>query len=262
MSDKLTLSCKYLELTHFIQFPFFLMSPLSRICLFLHSVFWVYHRATPGVSFKLRDCVLTPMELLEQWDAYTIHSAYYITKHVNAALQRCLGLAPYHADVSKWFQESPKPRRSIHFWPATKSRQNTMMISTFFGSDKCSLCRRKCMTSSRSRAAVCQDCRNDPVHAIEFAMKRLNVTQRDALSMSRQCSECNFCFEDASTFATFRNVRSKSQSGAGNKSIHNNVLVTPLANCSCIDCPVTYERHRLRESQLEAIAICESLGVI
>ena len=28
--------------------------------------------ATPGVQFKLRDGVLTPMELLEQWDAYVL----------------------------------------------------------------------------------------------------------------------------------------------------------------------------------------------
>ena len=128
----------------------------------------IRRRATPGAAIKLRDCVLTPMELLEQWDAFTIHSTYYITKHVNAALQRCLGLSPHHVDVSLWFEASSKPSRSIHYWPSTRSRQNTMMISTFFGSDKCSLCRRKCTTSSRSRAAVCEDCRNDPVQAIDW----------------------------------------------------------------------------------------------
>jgi DNA polymerase zeta len=36
--------------------------------------------ATPGVTFRLKDCVLTPLELLERWDAYTIHSSYYIIK--------------------------------------------------------------------------------------------------------------------------------------------------------------------------------------
>jgi DNA polymerase zeta len=36
--------------------------------------------ATPGITFRLKDCVLTPLELLERWDAYTIHSTYYITK--------------------------------------------------------------------------------------------------------------------------------------------------------------------------------------
>jgi hypothetical protein len=200
------------------------------------------------------------MELLEQWDAYTIHSAYYITKHVNAAVQRCLGLAPYHVDVSSWFEASPKPRRRIHFWPLTRSRLNTMMISTYFGSDKCSLCGRKCMANTRSRAAVCHHCRNDPVKAIASAMKRLNLTQQDAMSLARKCSDCNLCFEDGSTFATVRNVRSTA--GAGNKSIHATVLVTPFANCSCIDCPVTFERHQSRESEIEAIAICEALDAI
>lgn len=36
--------------------------------------------ATPGVTFRLKDCVLTPTELLERWDAYTIHTAYYIER--------------------------------------------------------------------------------------------------------------------------------------------------------------------------------------
>lgn len=223
---------------------------------------FICHSATPGAAFKLRDCVVTPMELLEQWDAYAIHTAYYITKHVNAALQRCLGLAPYRVDVSAWFEASPKPRRRIHFWPSTRSRQNTMMISTFFGSDKCSLCGRKCMASSRSRAAVCQDCRDDPVKAIESAMKRLNMAQKDAHSSARKCSKCNLCFEDASTFATVRSIRSTPQTGVANRSVHATVLVTPLANCSCIDCPVTFERHHLRENEMEAIAICEALDAI
>lgn len=36
--------------------------------------------ATPGKNFKLKDCVLTPLEMLERWDGYTIHSAYYIER--------------------------------------------------------------------------------------------------------------------------------------------------------------------------------------
>jgi DNA polymerase zeta len=36
--------------------------------------------ATPGKKFKLKDCVLTPLEMLERWDGYTIHSAYYIER--------------------------------------------------------------------------------------------------------------------------------------------------------------------------------------
>jgi len=52
---------------------------------------------------KLKDCVLTPLELLEQWDAYAIHATYYAVKHVNVALQRCLGLPPFNIDISNWY---------------------------------------------------------------------------------------------------------------------------------------------------------------
>ena len=36
--------------------------------------------SSPGRSFKLRDCVLTPDELLAMWDCFTIHTTYYIQK--------------------------------------------------------------------------------------------------------------------------------------------------------------------------------------
>jgi len=220
--------------------------------------------ATPGVAFKLQDCVLTPMELLEQWDSYTIHTGYYIGKHVNSALQRCLGLEPYRIDVSAWFESCPKPRQRIHFWPSTRSKQNTMMISTFFGSDKCSLCGRKCATTGQGRAVVCQDCQRDPVKALDIAMKSLNVTQQKAMSLAQKCKSCNLCFEDASTYAVTRMARSSNSTNFNNgrPSVYSNLLVTPLANCTCIDCPVTFERHRLRESELEATAICEAFNVI
>lgn len=217
--------------------------------------------ATPGINFRLRDCVLTPMELLEQWDAYTVHSAYYIVKHVNAALQRCFGLAPHKVNISAWFESCPKPRRRIHFWPTTRSG-SSLMISSYFGSDMCSLCGRKCQSQGRSRAAVCADCRKDDVTALVDAMDRLNTTQRKALELANRCRACNLCFEDANSFAmlqTQRPTKSKSLLGGNRQS---GGIVTPLANCSCIDCPTTFERHRLREAELEASAICETLEAI
>lgn len=219
--------------------------------------------ATPGVAFKLQDCVLTPLELLEQWDSYTIHAGYYITKHVNAALQRCLGLGPYSVDVAAWFEASPKRRHRIHFWPSTRSKQSTMMISNFFGSDKCSLCGRKCTASGQGRAAICNDCRRYPVTALASAMKRLNLTQQCSLSLAQKCSSCSLCFEDASTFAVTRSARSSSNSSNSlSRSSLSNILVTPIANCTCIDCPTTFERHRQREMELEATAVCEALNAL
>ena len=222
--------------------------------------------ASPGVNFRLRDCVLTPMELLEQWDAYTIHSRYYITKHVNAALQRCLGLPPHNVDVNAWYESSPKPRQRIHFWPATRTGNN-VMISSYFGSDICSLCKKKCMAQGLSRVAVCNSCRlKYPVAAVQRALTKLNMVQRESMQVAGRCKDCNKCFEDASTFAqcqTLQRVgRSQTSSTERASKSYATGLVTPLANCSCIDCPTTFERHRLREAELEALAICETLGAI
>jgi DNA polymerase zeta len=200
--------------------------------------------ATPGVTFRLRDCVLTPMELLEQWDAYTIHSAYYITKHVNGASQRCLGLAPHKVNVNSWYESCPKPRRRIHFWPTTRSG-SSLMISSYFGSDTCALCGKKCMSQERSRAAVCSDCRKDDVKALVTSIQRLNTTQRKALAVASRCSSCNLCFEDAGTFAALQihqSTHSKTSLFGG--SGQSERIVTPLANCSCVDCPTTFDRHR------------------
>lgn len=218
--------------------------------------------ATPGSTFRLRDCVLTPTELLEQWDAYTIHFEYYITKHVNAALQRCLGLPPYKIDVTTWYWSCPKPKRRIHFWPVTRACRS-IMISSYFGSDTCALCGKKCRAQGRSKAVVCGDCQKDGVNAMHSALVRLNRTQNEAHAVAMRCSNCNACFEDSTTFA----VEKGGKSGVLNSSVvsamsqANHGILTPIANCTCIDCPRIFERHRLREAELEAVEICKSLDL-
>lgn len=213
--------------------------------------------ATPGVSFRLRDCVLTPLELLEQWDAYTIHSAYYITKHLNAALQRCLSLAPHNVNVHDWYASCPKPRARIHFWPLTRSG-NSLMISSYFGSDICSMCKTRTKAHGASRISVCDDCRGDSLTSSARALTWVGSIQNQAQQVAQRCRACNLCWEDASTFAQCRpDERSKSRSNAGTNIKAG--IMTPLANCSCIDCPTTYERHRLRESEIEALSLCAAL---
>lgn len=214
--------------------------------------------ATPGTSFRLKDSVLTPMELLEQWDAFSIHTLYYIKKHVNAALQRCLGLVPHQVDVNKWFEACPKPRRRIHFWPVTRSG-NSVMISSYFGSDTCSVCGRSSKARRASRATICDACLKDPMKAMLFVGSRLSEVQRRSLVVAEICSSCNHCHEDATTFAQVRTKTASSSVVALAAGIPE-AVVTPLANCSCIDCPITYERHRLRESQLEASALDQAIG--
>lgn len=221
--------------------------------------------ATPGANWRLRDCVVTPMELLEQWDAYSIHTAYYITKHVNAALQRCLGLSPFKVNVNAWYEACPKPRRRIHFWPTTRSG-NSLMISSYFGSDICSLCGQKCIANGRAKAVVCATCRQDGVQASHIAMTRWNKVQHDAQALAKTCSKCNGCFESAETFAALRLKAGEGRArGADATRRSTNCaagIVTPIANCSCIDCPNTYERHRLRETELEVVELCKALELI
>ena len=217
--------------------------------------------ATPGVTFRLKDCVLTPMELLERWDAYTIHSTYYISKHVNASLQRCLGLAPHHINVNSWFESCPKPRRRIHFWPVCS--RSRAMITSYFGSDICSLCKTKCKAQGRSRVVVCDGCKRDSVRATYLATSHLNKVQRAAHDIAKKCSSCNLCFEDATTFASTTTKCDNNSKGRqlGFSSDASISLVVPIANCVCIDCPITFQRHRLRESEIEATAICKALDL-
>jgi DNA polymerase zeta len=211
--------------------------------------------ATPGASYRLKDCVLTPMELLAQWDSYTLHSSYYIVKHVNAALERCLGLAPHFIKINDWYEACPKPRRRIHFWPVTRTGSSSM-ISAYFGSDICSLCGTKCMAQGRARAVVCAICRQDEVKVVVAASKKLQEVQEEALAAAKVCSSCNSCFEDASTFAPER--VDHHETGGGRQE----GVAVPIAACTCIDCPNTYKRHRLKEECLEMEEICKALEIL
>jgi hypothetical protein len=67
------------------------------------------------MTFCFKDWVLTPLELIERWDDYKIHSSYHIEKHDNAAPQHCLGSAPHVVKVSDWFQTCPKPVAEVIF---------------------------------------------------------------------------------------------------------------------------------------------------
>jgi DNA polymerase zeta len=210
--------------------------------------------ATPGITFRLKDCVLTPLELLERWDAYKIHAGYYIEKHVNASLQRCLGLAPHFIEVAEWFGACPKPRRRTHFWPIKSKRA---MITAYFGNDVCSLCERKCQADGSSSVVVCKSCQKDQVNSVQSAAAKINKIQKEANEIAKKCSKCSGCFESADTYAVVIRQEPKSTTSAESRPLfqrqrNDHQLLMPLANCVCIDCPITYERHRLREQSIEA----------
>jgi hypothetical protein len=156
-------------------------------------------------------------------------------------------LAPHFIDVNAWYQACPKPRRRIHFWPISRKRT---MITNYFGSDSCSLCKQKCEAQGRARVVVCRDCQKNRVRATQIATSQLNKVQQAAHALAKECSSCNKCFENASTFAA---VRGKDDSSG---------VVVPMANCVCIDCPNTFERHRLRDNELEATEVCRALALL
>lgn len=204
---------------------------------------------------------MTPMELLEQWDSYSVHSAYYIERHVNPALQRCLGLAPFKIDVTTWYKSCAKPRRRIHYWPHSRAKQNTLMISHFFGSDACSLCGQKCTLTGRTKISICSLCKSDPHRAVTVAMNKLATVQREAIRIAQTCSQCNMDFEDSATFATTTEATAKTTKGgnAPRATKPTIVLKRPLANCICIDCPLTFQRHHVAELLFMARDVVEAV---
>lgn len=218
--------------------------------------------ASPGRSFKLRDCVLTPNELLTQWDAYSVHSFYYTTKHVNAALDRCFSLEPFRIDINIWYQSAPKPHKRIHHWPVSKYGNSTM-ISMFFGSDVCALCGQQSKSNSVAKSVVCYTCKADPVSASFLALNRLNHVQQRANILALICERCNGFVENSGTYAPqrFRENQKFEKSSILKPQLKSHGVISPIANCTCIDCPVSYQRHELRESEIEALSLCRSLNL-
>lgn len=220
--------------------------------------------AMPGRAFKLKDGVLTPLELLEQWDAYSINTEYYTVRHVNAALQRCFGLPPFKINIQAWYNSCPKPRRRIHHWPQSRSATSSM-ISSFFGSDSCALCGKKCKSTGSSRVVVCKDCRADSIAVAYTAITKLKRTQQQANQLAAICSDCNGCLESSGTYATEeirQSTKRRENALAWSQSSRKTYrLCTPIANCVCIDCPITYKRHKIREAEIEATELCHALNL-
>ena len=142
------------------------------------------------------------------------------------------------------------------------------MITSYFGSDICSFCNAKCEAKGASPAVVCKECQRDPVVATHLAITRLSEVQKAAHAVAKDCGRCSLCFEDASTFAPTAVVDNKAK-GVGTRSSFwgaersstKTTLCVPMSHCVCIDCPRTFERHRLRELELEAKAVCGALDL-
>lgn len=226
--------------------------------------------ASPGRNFKLRDCVLTPDELLAQWDAYTVHSQYYATKHLNAALNRCFSLDPFKIDINVWYQAAPKPQKRIHNWPITRAGNSTM-ISSYFGSDICAICFQKSKTDGAAKAVICNACKGNSNITSYLALRSLNKVQKEGDHLASICQQCNGCVENSGTYATEKIIARKSKSTISSKrkiqfstatGSCSRGVVAPISICTCIDCPVTYKRHRARELEIEALDLCNALRLL
>jgi hypothetical protein len=201
---------------------------------------------------------LTPNELLSQWDSFTIHAAYYATKHVNAALQRCLGLSPYKINVHAWYEACPKPQKRIHYWPLTRTG-GSAMISAYFGSDTCAMCKKKCKVDGGSKAVICNRCKKDRGVAVYLAMNTLNSVQQHSDALASICQRCNGCLESSGTYASEK--CSSVKRNCSSTCISRGGIESPISNCTCTDCPTNYKRHAMREAEIEALALCKALKI-
>jgi hypothetical protein len=186
-------------------------------------------------------------------------SLFLKCRHVNAALQRCFGLPPFKINIQAWYNSCPKPRRRIHHWPQSRS-SSSLMISSYFGSDTCAFCTQKCKSVGSSKVVVCERCKTDGIGVACTAIDKLKKTQERANRLAATCAACNGCAESSWSFAK-EDKRRERILGAANPTHRRGRLLLPMANCVCVDCPITYDRHSARESEIEAMELCHALDL-
>ena len=189
---------------------------------------------------------------------------------MNAALNRCFSLAPFKIDINSWYEAAPKPQKRIHHWPVTRTGNSTM-ISVYFGSDVCAICGQKPKTSGSSKSVICSSCRSKKNIAAFLALRTLNEVQQKAEHLSSICQQCNGCFENAGTYAVEKMVPQRKKFKTFSRSSHAQStssstitlisagVMSPISICTCIDCGITYKHDEMRELEIEALALCNSL---
>jgi len=204
--------------------------------------------ATPGQAFRLKDCVRTPMQLLENWDRESIHTAYYASTQLNRALARCFSLPPYNINIHAWFASTPKPRKRANFWPVKKEKN----ISNFFGSGTCAHCAEKCPSNGSSKVVVCTRClagSERQVGAV-WALNRHNKSLKMREGLRKICENCN-------------GLRGAGDElGFGADAGEGKGVVVPIGNCLNLECAVFFKRHRVREMEIESEAVVKAFGLL
>ncbi|GMI46903.1 hypothetical protein TrCOL_g2571 [Triparma columacea] len=202
--------------------------------------------AMPGTDYRIKHGVRTPLELIEGGDHLVVHLAYYATRQLNSALDRAFRLPPYNLSIASWFDNCPKPRKAASFWPA---KTGSSTIFQFFGSDTCCMCGSKTKAKGSNKAVVCESCSGEDtaIGGVSLGFARLKRATKEGSRLAKICSDCNGCIDERG-FAYDR---------GGGKGVN-----LPLAVCVNTDCEAFHKRHKYREMELEAEAICNAFNVL
>ena len=179
---------------------------------------------------------------------------YYITKCINPALQRVLGLCGAAVRIEDWYAATPKPsvrlRRVSYESSASagggvvalsktnnqKKNQQTLDLFTF--SSVCELCGGDAKTSS-----LCSACASEP-STLLLLQDRLGSLEAAEQALHRMCDSC--------AAGPQRSVL-----------LEKGQMIGPDA-CSAISCPVFFERCKVivrMEDAMESLCAVEAVSL-
>ena len=160
-----------------------------------------------GSKHRVVDSVFSPYEVLDN-SSLKLHGAYYI-KQINSALARVFDLIG--ANVDQWFREMPKVFRAKKYIDTKTTLHNEKTIDQFYKPQHCILCH------AVSQQEVCQKCRADPIQVVP-TMNGIRNRQAKYAHIERVCKQCT----------------------------DSNLLMDIETKCISMDCPIFFERRKLR----------------
>ena len=187
-----------------------------------------------GAGSRLIDLVATPEGLLRRGSGLKVNVEYYLTKCINPALQRVLGLCGAALRVDDWYAAVPKPCARIRrisyencgaaldsagvVGGLRRKNQQTLM-DKFAYNYSCELC-----ASDASTSLLCAACAAEP-SSLLLLQRRLGSLESAEQTLRRLCDSC-------AGFPQRSMLLEKGQ------------LIGP-DTCAAISCPVFFERCRV-----------------
>eukprot|EP00026_Physarum_polycephalum_P017539 Phypoly_transcript_18793.p1 GENE.Phypoly_transcript_18793~~Phypoly_transcript_18793.p1 ORF type:complete len:225 (+),score=35.65 Phypoly_transcript_18793:49-675(+) len=171
-----------------------------------------------GPKSRLMDLVVPPRELINSSNL-RLHAIYYITKQIIPSLERVFNLVG--ADVKSWFAALPREIRVRGYRSKSNppaSYVGTRTIDQYYRSQHCSICDTLVTLPPTEKSAqpICKACRANK-QTTTYVVTQQHVTmERQLRQLYETCVSC---------------------SGA------------PLPDIPCIslDCPVYFEKMKLRD---------------